>query len=138
MPKEDGYFKKGNEIGKATRFKSGNKISAKYDPDYCDQMLEYFREEVYPTVELFAETLGVVPSTLYNWCEKHPRFGDAFSRCMNIQKGKMIEGGMKGLFNPQIVKFVAVNCHGMSEKSVNDTTITYKVEVDRTIDEESN
>ncbi len=85
-------------------------------------MLRYFQscQDFYPTFELFAETIGVTAETVRNWTESHPRFRDIYARCKNIQKGKLISGGLSGLFNPQIVKFVAVNNHGMKDKVETD------------------
>ena len=138
MSTNRGQFQKGNEFGKERRFQSGNQISSKYKEEYCEAMIEYFNHHTFPTVELFAETLEVTPATLMHWREKHRRFNDAFSRCLNIQKGKLLEGGVLGAFNPQIVKFMAINCHGMSEKAVSDTTVTFKVDLSDELDEECN
>lgn len=140
MSREDGKFEKGNEIGKATRFQPHNTLASKYRAEYAEEMLRWFQDcgAVYPTFELFAESIGVTAETLTNWTEDHPRFRAVYARCKNIQKGKLISGGLAGLYNPQIVKFVAVNNHGMSEKVTNDNTVTFRVNLSEEVDEESN
>ena len=115
-------FKPGNEIGKETRFQPGNTDSSKYKEEYCEQIINYYRSyKGYPTTELFADSIGVVTDTLRNWAEKHPRFRLAYQRALEIQRGKLIEGGLLNTFNPAIVKFVAVNCHGMSDRVVQES-----------------
>ena len=122
MSKENGRFEKGNEIGKETRFQYKNAVASKYRAEYEEKMLNWFREsgEGYPTFELFAESIGVTAETLTHWAESHPRFRDTYARCKNIQKGKLIAFGLAGAYNPQIVKFVAVNNHGMKDKVETD------------------
>ena len=136
---ENGTFLPGNEIGKETRFRENNQSACKYRKEYCDQILAYFQDpdNPFPTFELFAETLGVTHHTLLNWCESSARFSDAYERCRNIQKGLTLAGGMTGKYNPQIVKFMAVNCFGMKEKLDNDNHVTFRFEMLKEIDEES-
>lgn len=120
MRKENGQFQKGNDIGKETRFKNGNTygIKPKYKDEYCEKMLAYFKNEsvVFPTFEEFAGEIGVLAKTLKYWAEKHPRFGDIHARCTEIQKHKLLVGGLTERFSSQIVKFIAINNHGMKEK----------------------
>lgn len=139
-----GQFEKGNTIGEETRFQKGNKASVKYREEYCQLLLNFFavpeREIVYerkyykdgtlqcetpkivlpprfPTFELFAASIGVVPNTLLNWCEKHPRFADAYAQAKNIQLGiAKAHGAMKD-YDSNFTKFLLVNDHGMSDKS---------------------
>ena len=138
MDREDGRFKKGNIIGAATRFADGNKLSDKYKDEYCEKMLSYFRSdaEKYPTFELFADSIGVHADTLLNWQDTHPRFRAVYAHCKAIQKGKLIRGGVLGIFNPAVVKFVAENCHGMREKV--DNKVTYTFDLPPELDEEAN
>lgn len=135
MSKENGRFEKGNEIGKEKRFTEGNLISSKYNAEYCDEMLAYFMDEniTFPTFEDYASRIGVIAETLKNWCEKHPRFRDIHARCTEIQKHRLLVGGLTEKFNAQIVKFLAINNHGMKEKieqkidSDNNTAITIEI-----------
>ena len=134
---DDFKFKKGNTIGKETRFKVGHTFSNKYKTEYCEQMLKYFKDEIeeghYPTFELYAVSIGVVNDTLLNWADAHPQFRHAYEACKSLQKGIMISGTMEGRFNPVFAKFLAVNCHGMVEKSEQkvegDTNATITVNI---------
>ena len=139
MSREDGQFKKGNTVGAATRFASGNKLSEKYRDEYCDEMLRFFRDEreKFPTFELFADSIGVHADTLANWQDTHPRFRAVYAHCKAIQKGKLIRGGVLGVFNPAVVKFVATNCHGMSEKVENDVNQKWSFHLPPELDEEA-
>lgn len=119
---KDGRFSENNGIGKATRFRRGNAAALKYRAEYADEMLEYFAsaEVVFPTFEEFASRLGVISDTLRNWRDAHPRFRDAYARCAELQKHRLIVGGLTESFNPHIVKFLAINNHGMKEKTEQD------------------
>lgn len=117
-------------------FSCGNSISTKYRKEYCNAMLEYFKDpEIYPTFELFAESIGVTNDTLLNWKGKYAHFASAYERCKNIQKGRTIEGGITGRYNPNIVKFMAINNFGMTEK--NDRSIHFDISIPQEIDEEA-
>lgn len=140
MSEKNGRFEKGNTVGEGTRFQKGNTFSSKYRAEYGLKMLDYFRNEdvLYPTFEMFAESIGVLADTLRNWREEYPRFRHYYDRCKNIQKGRTIQGGMIGKYNSQIVKFMAINNFDMSEKTVGDSTVTLQVSLPPEIDEESN
>ena len=140
--KPNGQFQKGNDIGAETRFKPGNSyvIKSKYKDEYCDAMLSYFMNEeiVFPTFEDFASSIGVLAETLKNWAKKHARFGDTHARCTEIQKHRLLVGGLTERFNPQIVKFLAINNHGMKEKIEQDFKgdVEFKVNISFFEDEE--
>jgi hypothetical protein len=140
MAENKGQFKKGNTIGQETRFKEGNTFSVKYKDEYCDRMLEYFKtSEEYPTFAEFAgDIIGVDKQTLANWKESHPRFRIAYDICLSIQEGRLVKGGVSGKYNAAFAKFIAVNCHGMSDKSENDSKLNITVKTTAEIDEESN
>ena len=135
----NGRFEKGNEIGSETRFAAGNSLSNKYREEYCAAMLAYFRSEKgFPTFELFADSIGVHAHTLENWRGAHPRFGTVYDHCLSIQRGRLLRDGLAGKYNPTVMKFVAVNCHGMSDKSVNDAHFTYEMLLPPELAEEAN
>jgi hypothetical protein len=132
-------FEKGNEIGKETRFKEGNNAHNKYKKEYCQGMVEYFRNnEMYPLFELYADSINVTDETLRNWCENYPEFGSAYNICKNIQKGRLIDGALSGRLNPTFSQFVAKNCHGMRDKTESDSTVKFTVTLPPDIDEECN
>lgn len=139
MAENSGQFKKGNTIGKETRFKEGNTFSVKYKEEYCDMMIDFFRNATdFPTFEEFAgEIIDVEEQTLANWREQYPRFRIAYAKCLTIQKGRLVKGGVSGKYNAAFSKFIAVNCHGMTDKSENDSKMTVTITTNAEVDEES-
>lgn len=128
----------GNKAGE--KFKPGNDVSSKYQTEYCDRMLRYFRsEEKYPQFEEFADSIDVTTETLNNWREKHEEFADVYARCKELQRMKLNKFALLGTFNASYAKFIAVNHHGMAEKTENDSNITFNMQyASPEIDEESN
>ena len=37
-----GQFKKGNTVGKETRFKKGHNVPCKFKEEYCDELIKFF------------------------------------------------------------------------------------------------
>ena len=135
-----GQFKKGNTIGIETRFDKGNAITSVYDCTFPDSMLEYAKREdvVYPSLEGWCLENKVIIRTARNWIlnpEEYPRFSSAYEELKEIQKLRLAERGLLNRYNPQIVKFLLENNHGMREKSETevkgDSTLTVNIrEVD--------
>lgn len=146
--KKSTKFKKGNTIGKETRFEKDNKAACKYKEEYCDKIIEFFNKpatrveyketyykgeltsrtpiivpEAYPTFELFAASLGVTADTVRNWTEISPRFKFYYARAKEIQLGKLTSMAVTGLYNPVYAKFEAVNNHNQKDKQEIDTNI---------------
>lgn len=136
----EGRFKKGNTIGYATRFQPGNDAASKYDDSFCEEMLNYFEDPkvVYPMFEGFATILGVMSGTLRRWADEHPRFADTYTRCLEIQKQRLLVGGLTEQYNSQIVKFIAVNCHGMKEKIEQEVKADASINVNISFFDEEN
>lgn len=123
IPEKDEYwkFKKGNTIGMETRFKPGHKFSTKYSSEYIDSMYNYFSDSnnIFPTLEGFAVSAGISIRTLERWVhgeKKYPQMAITYAQCKAIQKEKLLLGGLTRAFDAQLVKFIAVNNHGMKEK----------------------
>ena len=91
----------------------------------------------FPTFELFAASIGVVPRTLLNWCEHYPRFADCYAQAKNMQLGIAKSNGVKKLYDSNFTKFILMNDHGMSEKVTNDNTVTFQVNIPDDVDEEA-
>jgi hypothetical protein len=114
----------------------------KYRPEYCQEILDYFgilptyitkkttitksggeitedveRANSLPTIEGFANKLGVTTATIVNWTKDNEEFLSAYTRAKAMQKDILIQNGMKGLYNPQFAQFVATNCTDMRIKS---------------------
>lgn len=142
MGKGDGApLRKMPERNARGRFVKGNNAAEKYREEYGERMLEYFKssraEVPYPTFEEFAESLGVTMDTLLNWADKYDRFRNCYARAKNIQKGITIQGGMIGMFNQNIVKFMAINNFGMVEKVETENKLRFEITMPAEIDEES-
>ena len=138
----NGRFAKGNDIGKSTRFDKDNTDAVKYRKEYADELVAYFDKPAtrieyeekydsngnvtakrpivvpndYPTFESFAQKIGVCLTTLENWAKRYRRFGDAYERARELQRNNLIINALGGRYNPLFAKFVAMNCHGMSDK----------------------
>lgn len=119
----------------------------KYDPKYCDEIIEFFDIEPYkevpktitsakgsviedislvperlPTFERFAHKIGVHVDTMIEWCSKYEEFSEAYSRAKQLQKDFLIANGLSGLFNAAFTKFVAINITDMRDKTETDIT----------------
>ena len=147
-----------------TRFKFGNKTASKYRDSYVDEMYKYFnrepvtvdevteyndagqvigREKIitpvdYPTFEGFAAKIGVDRDTLLNWCVDHPRFRHCYAWAREKQRDILIVNGMAGRYSANFAKFIAINCHGMQDKIVNENVAPIRVQLAPEADEEAN
>lgn len=138
----------------------------KYKPEYAEAMLKYFNKDVvkkietvtsgsngkggewsktevryealfFPTLELFAESIGVNDDTLVEWAGKypadyrdqalagtlrHPDFSAAYTRAKKVQKGAVMQYAMIGKLNAGFAQFFAVNNLGMKSKTFVDNS----------------
>lgn len=136
-----------NPVGRPTAYKE----------EYAQQLIDYFNKEVvkeiltitegtgksqwrkeekryealfFPTLELFANEIGVDDDTLANWANaknedgsrKHPEFFGAYTRAKRIQKGLLLQFALIGKLNPGFAQFFAINEYGMQSKSVVENT----------------
>lgn len=143
MGKEDTQFKKGNTIGSETRFQKGNTISKKYKREYAEKLISFFKySEDFPTIEGFAVENDISIRSVKAWAldeEKYPGFALAYEMAMGMQKTRLMQEGLKYNYNASLVKFLLINNHDMTDKSSNDTKITFNLEyTSPEIDEESN
>ncbi len=143
---EKGQYVEGN----LTQFKDGNEAASKYKEEYCEAIIAFFSKpstrleykeryrdgeviertpiivaEEFPTIELFAESIGVHHETLRNWAQSHPRFRVAYQRARNIQLGKLANNAMTGLYNPKFAIFFAENNFDMTEKAQVDNKVQH-------------
>lgn len=70
-----------------------------------------------PTIEGFADFLGVARKTLYNWRDEHTDFALALEKITNEQHRRLIDRGLEGSYNPTIAKLILSANHNMREKS---------------------
>lgn len=108
-----------NEIGRPS----------KYDPRYCQEMIEYFSCELakkvgnkseaceLPQITLFAKKIGVARSTLDEWRKAHDEFSDAYSHCMKMQEAILVGNAIQNRYNPYFAQFMLKNCHNWHDRT---------------------
>ena len=110
----------------------------KYLPEYCKRIIDFFnikpvditeniddngklhivcKPAEYPTFEKFAFDIGVTPAVMLDWCKVHQEFLEAYARAKALQKNILFQNALNGAYDSQFSKFVAVNCHGMKDRS---------------------
>lgn len=117
----------------------------KYDPKYCDEIIEFFNREPsvplvvdgevmmhkgkpimvacrLPTFEMFALSIGVHRETLRNWCDQHPEFFAAYKKAQDYQKEILIQNGLSGGYEKTFAIFTAKNVTDMTDKQEIDHT----------------
>src|SRR5690625_5866383 len=117
---------------------------SKYDPKYCDMLVEFFdripfeyikiedengKESIltdrsgnplrdacaFPTFERFAFSIGVHRETLRNWCDDHPEFFAAYKKAEMLQKDILIQNGVIGRYEKTFAIFTAKNVTDMGD-----------------------
>lgn len=100
--------------------KRGNRYACKYKDEYCDMMREYFSGEIYDdnghrkSLFWFAEQIGVISETLYEWANikdengeyKYPRFRDTYLRAKEFTCQDIINGAIEGRYNANFSAFL--------------------------------
>lgn len=120
----------------------------KYDPKYCQEMLDFFDRNYtqkkhgkteacdFPSVAGFARRIGVAKSTLYEWAKHCADFSNVLERCKDIQEDILISNSLKGSYNASFSQFLLKNTHGFKDRQEVEQTIDDKriVEVVRAQD----
>lgn len=151
-----------SERDKRGRFSPGNAAASKYREEYADMLIEYFNRKPntlerklvrvgggveerpvyvpceYPTLEGFAASIGVTTDTLRNWCDKYSRFRHNYMRARELQRAILTINAIMGLYPAGPAIFEAVNHHGMTYKSRVEGSVTFRVDLPKDVDEESN
>ena len=111
-------------MGNKTSFKPGQKAASKYKEEYVGMLRAYYKAggyEVIPTLEEFCEIHDIPERTFIRWVteqkEEYPLLATEYAHMLARQKKILVEKGLTNVFNPQIVKFLLSNNHGMSEKT---------------------
>ena len=76
--------------------------------------------DVVPTIEGLACYLGKSRSRIYIYREQDEEFKDTLDSVLTVQGKLLINGGLKGDYNPTITKLMLTN-HGYSDKQ--ETTV---------------
>ena len=98
--------------------------------DYTDEILEKAREylekyeslgQVVPTIEGFAEHIGITRKTVYEWIkddEKKP-FCDIFEQILQKQALVLVNRGLVGEFNSPMAQMM-LSKHGYIKETIQD------------------
>ena len=76
--------------------KEGFGAPTKYDPAFCDQVIELGKKG--KSITQIAVTIGVVKQTVYNWMNEYPDFLDAITRAREESQAWFEEQGLKGIW----------------------------------------
>ena len=79
------------------------------------QIYEYPITVKLPTVEGFADFIGVTKTTLYNWAKEHAEVKGGIDKIITEQLTKLIDNGLQGTYNSTIAKLILSSNHGMRE-----------------------
>lgn len=108
---------------KSTRKKIKLGAPSEYKPEYCQKMINYFRDFVeegrrgMPEFIEFALMIGVSDDTLRNWRDSHNNFAEAYSICKSIQRWYLQQTGLSGKNNPRVTQFLLSANFKVSEYS---------------------
>lgn len=126
----------------------------KYKKRYCEDIVAYFTvepqqtvykktyyangnlkseepitlPEQFPTMQGFADDIGVHIDTLHEWKSVHKEFSEAYRRAQQLQEKIWLVNGMSGLYNSQFAQFFGKNCLGYKDKQETDLNISARLE----------
>jgi hypothetical protein len=69
-----------------------------------------------PSIEGFADFIGVARSSIYEWEKAHDEFKIALDKIRSVQKQRLINNGLAGVYSPVITKLILSSDHGMRER----------------------
>jgi hypothetical protein len=112
-----------------------------YYPEICQKLIEYFDRKPeepqwyqstpgdqggdtvraggceFPTIEGFCAKYKISKQTFHNWTKKHKEFMDAYSLARQCQQHILITNGLKGHYNSNFAKFIALNITDYKDKT---------------------
>jgi preprotein translocase subunit Sec63 len=119
----------------------GEGAKSKYDPAYCEEMLNYFNRGLYketktfnkkelndlPTFQYYSAVIRCITyQTLLNWAEEHKEFREVYQKCKKIQENILVQGGISRAYDPGFVKFI-----------LNSVSDTFKEKIEHTVDDQA-
>lgn len=110
------YLKKIDNYLKTRRDRRRKLIKQERDGDKPYAIYDYGVKVKLPTIEGFADYLGVARKTLYNWEKENIEFRHGLERIRNEQLQRLINEGLAGNYNPTIAKLMLSSNHGMRER----------------------
>lgn len=69
-----------------------------------------------PSLAKFGRLVGVSSATITNWRHSYPSFDDACTRCTDMLGDALFQRGLRGQYDPEMVKFVGKNWAGMKDR----------------------
>lgn len=110
-------FLRYNEIMATKKGKIGKKSG--YTPELQKKAEEYLRKHrgPVPTLEGLANSLDIHVDTSSDYAKRHNAYSHIHRRIAQIQKEKLITGGLEGKLNSSIVRLLLSATHGMNENS---------------------
>lgn len=90
---------------------------SEYLASRSDTVIENKLKVKLPTIEGFAQFIGVNKTSLYEWEKKYPQFSNALDKIRQEQQQRLLDNGLSGDYNPTIAKLILSANHGMREKS---------------------
>ncbi|WP_373083812.1 helix-turn-helix domain-containing protein [Zhongshania sp.] len=98
----------------------------KYDPKYCDEVVEYMRDGY--SVTAFAGHIGVARSTVFKWADEHEEFSDSLkaAQAMAAQwwEDRLRDVAMTGTGNATAAIFGVKNRSSEDYKDKRETDLT--------------
>lgn len=105
---------------KAKKSESKNPVGrpSKYDPKYCDQLINYMKSGL--SFESFAGEINVHKETLYEWAKAHKDFSDALKLARAKQRQALEKRAMAQAFgqfkgSPATLIFILKNTIGWKD-----------------------
>ncbi len=118
------------------------KTWAKYRPEYCRKLVEYFNKPAYrevpevwyhndgsikrestrllpnppPYISGFCREVGIDKKSFYNWTTKYPDFARAVEIAQGLRKETVLSNGLMNLYNPLVVKLFAGHYFAMYDR----------------------
>ena len=100
----------------------------KYKQEFCEDIIKFFTVKLtkienkktvpneIPFFSAYARKIQVNMDSLTEWRKRHDEFSVAYAHCKQLQKDMIIQGGMRGLYNPQFTIFAAKNITDMTDQ----------------------
>lgn len=113
---------------------------SEYYPEICQEIITYFKREPeekgfyqdtpgdqggvtlracgceFPTIEGFCASIDITKQTLHRWIKENRQLSDAYDKAKQYQEHILITNGLKGHYNSNFARFVAINLTSMKDK----------------------
>ena len=57
-----------------------------YDPQICQQLIDFFESQEKPTIENFCKINDIPPSTFFHWVRVYPELLESKEKCFEIRR----------------------------------------------------